>query len=83
MKSTGIVRKLDDLGRVVLPIELRRSLDIEDRDPIEIYVEGRNIILRKFEPTCVFCGSSKNLIDFGDRNVCPACIEKLHKLVQE
>ena len=80
MKSTGIVRNLDTLGRVVLPIELRRSLDIGDRDPIEIFVEGRNIVLRKFEPTCIFCGSHKNLVDFNERAVCNSCIQKLRQI---
>ena len=59
MKSTGIVRKLDDLGRIVLPIELRRTLDIADKAPLEIFVEGDSIILRKYEPSCVFCGKSE------------------------
>ena len=57
MKSTGIVRKVDELGRIVLPIELRRTLDIDVKDALEIYVEGSQIILKKYEPACVFCGS--------------------------
>ena len=56
MKSTGIVRKVDELGRIVLPIELRRTMDIAEKDAIEIYVDGASIILRKYEPTCIFCG---------------------------
>ena len=58
MKSTGIVRKVDELGRIVLPIELRRTLDIAEKDSIEIYVDGSSIILKKYEPTCVFCGDA-------------------------
>ena len=61
MKSTGIVRKVDELGRIVLPIELRRTLDIAEKDSIEIYVDGSSIILKKYEPTCVFCGDAKNI----------------------
>ena len=57
MKATGIVRKVDDLGRIVLPIELRRTLAIAERDPLEIYVEGSAIVLNKYRPTCVFCDS--------------------------
>ena len=61
MKSTGIVRKVDELGRIVLPIELRRTMDIAEKDAIEIYVDGASIILRKYEPTCIFCGDAKNV----------------------
>ena len=56
MKSTGIVRKVDDLGRIVLPIELRRTLDIHERDSIEIFVDGNQIVLKKYSPACIFCG---------------------------
>ena len=55
MKSTGIVRKVDELGRIVLPIEMRRTLDIAEKDALEIYVEGDSIILRKYQPACIFC----------------------------
>ena len=64
MKSTGIVRKVDELGRIVLPIELRRTLDIEVKDSLEIYVDGSQIILKKYEPACVFCGNAKDVINF-------------------
>ena len=77
MKSTGIVRKVDELGRIVLPIELRRTLNIELRDPVEIYVDGQSIVLRKHEPTCVFCGSAKKVISFKGKNVCAACKQEL------
>ena len=65
MKATGIVRRIDELGRIVLPIELRRTMDIEDRDRVEIYLEEDLIIVRKFEQTCLFCGTARNLIAFG------------------
>ena len=74
MKATGITRKIDELGRFVLPIELRRSLDIAEKDPIEIYVEGNAIILKKYEMVCVFCGNPENVIQYKDKNICPACI---------
>lgn len=77
MKSTGIVRKVDELGRIVLPIELRRTLDIAEKDSIEIYVDDDRIILRKYEPTCVFCGSSKDVISFKGKNICPNCLNEL------
>ena len=77
MKSTGIVRKVDELGRIVLPIELRRTLDISEKDALEIYVEGDKIILRKDHDTCVFCDSARNLVLFRDHNVCADCLAKL------
>ena len=80
MKSTGIVRKIDDLGRIVLPIELRRTLNIAERDSIEIYVDEDQIILKKYQPTCVFCGNSENLSDFKDKIVCESCIKELKKI---
>ncbi len=77
MKSTGIVRKVDELGRVVLPIEMRRTLDISEKDALEIFVDGDNIILRKYQPACVFCGSTRGMREFKGKNVCSNCIEKL------
>lgn len=77
MKSTGIVRKVDELGRIVLPIEMRRTLDIAERDSLEIYVEGESIILKKYQPACVFCENTKDVINFMGKNVCPECISKL------
>ena len=77
MKSTGIVRKVDELGRIVLPIEMRRTLNIEEKDSLEIYVEGDNVILRKYQATCIFCESTKNLLNFNSKNICPDCLKKL------
>ena len=77
MKSTGIVRKVDELGRIVLPIELRRTLDIAEKDAIEIYVDGESIILKKYEPVCTFCGESNDLFTFEGKNVCKSCAKKL------
>ena len=80
MKSTGIVRKVDELGRIVLPIELRRTMDIAEKDAIEIYVDGASIILRKYEPTCTFCKNADHLVIFADKRICPECLQKLHEL---
>ena len=77
MKSTGIVRKVDELGRIVLPIELRRTLDIAEKDALEIFVEGDNIILHKYHPSCIFCAHTKNIISYEGKNVCPAGIKTL------
>ena len=77
MKTTGIVRQMDSLGRIVLPIELRRTLDIAQKDSLEIYVEGNQIILKKYEPTCIFCENSRDIVSFKGKNVCPACRKEL------
>ena len=79
MKSTGIVRKVDELGRVVLPIELRRTLEIAERDSLEIYVEGSTIILKKYEPACIFCGDAKDVINYKGRNICRKCLDEMKK----
>lgn len=77
MKSTGMVRPLDNLGRVVLPIELRRSLQLEPKDPVEIFVDGEAVILKKYEPGCAFCGGMDGLVVCEGRNVCRACAAKI------
>jgi len=79
MKSTGIVRKVDELGRVVLPIELRRNLDIEEKDALEIYVDGNSVILKKYEPDCIFCGTAKDVVSYKGKNICTSCINDLKK----
>ncbi len=78
MKSTGIIRKIDELGRVVIPIELRRTMGIEQKDKIEIFVEGGSIILKKYEPSCIFCDGAEDIIQFQNKNICRNCV----KLIQ-
>lgn len=77
MKSTGIVRKIDELGRIVLPIEIRNTMDIKNRDAIEIFVDEDKIILKKYEPACLFCGNADNVTFFKGKLVCKDCIESL------
>lgn len=77
MKATGIVRKVDELGRIVVPIEMRRTLDIAERDSLEIYAEGDSIILKKYHPACIFCENTKDIVNFMGKNVCLECINKL------
>lgn len=77
MKSTGIVRKVDELGRVVLPIELRRTLDISERDSLEIYVDEEGIMLKKYQPDCIFCGESHDVISYKGKNICAKCLREL------
>ena len=83
MKSTGIVRKVDELGRIVLPIELRRTLDIAEKDSMEIYIEGDSIILKKYQPACIFCDNEKDIIEFRGKNICPRCFQEMSALFQK
>jgi len=80
VKSTGIVRKVDELGRIVLPIEMRRTLDIAEKDALEIYVEGSSVILKKYKPSCIFCDTAKDVSEFKGKNVCPKCLKELKSL---
>lgn len=80
MKSTGIVRKIDDLGRIVLPVELRRILDIDKNSSLEIYSDADSIVLRKYTPACVFCGGNTEVISYEGRCICTACREAISKL---
>ncbi len=77
MKSTGIVRKVDELGRVVIPIELRRTLGIGEKDALEIYVDGERIMLKKYEPACIFCGNADHVKYFKGKIVCSECLKEL------
>ena len=83
MKSTGIVRKVDELGRIVLPIELRRTLDIKERDSLEIFVEGASVILKKYRPTCIFCDSARDIVIFKGKNIWPKCLRELKEAAGE
>ena len=82
MKSTGIVRKVDELGRIVLPIELRRTLDIAEKDQLEIFVEGSSIVLKKYRPTCIFCDSVRDVSIYRGKNICPKCLKELRELTK-
>ncbi len=77
MKSTGIVRTVDSVGRMVLPAEIREKFGIKEGGELEIYVDSSSIILKKYEPTCIFCGSAKDITVFKERNVCNKCLEHL------
>ena len=80
MRPTSIVRKVDELGRIVLPIELRRVLDIAERDEMEMYLEDDKVILRKFEPTCVFCSEARGLITYRGKTICKDCIRSMNQM---
>ena len=77
MKNTGIVRKVDQLGRIVIPMELRRVLDIEESTPLEIYTEGETIILKKYTPDCLFCSEGNDLVNFKGKWICKSCLKNL------
>jgi len=77
MKSTGVVRRVDELGRIVIPIELRRTLDIAEKDALEIYVDGEQIILKKYEPACIFCGDARDVTNYRGKNICTKCLDQL------
>lgn len=80
MKSTGMVRKIDELGRIVLPSEIRQSMDIQVKDSIEIFTEGDRIIFKKYQPSCMFCTNADDLVVFQDKKICPECLAKLKAL---
>ncbi|SFS65952.1 AbrB/MazE/SpoVT family DNA-binding domain-containing protein [Marininema halotolerans] len=82
MKATGIVRKVDELGRIVLPVELRRTMDIDVRDPLEIYVDGTNVILKKYSPSCIFCGQVEKVMQYRQKNVCEDCLYELGSAIE-
>ena len=79
VKATGIVRRVDELGRIVLPIELRRTLDIAEKDTLESYVEGSSIILKQYRPSCIFCDGAKDVSVFHGKNVCAKCLRELRE----
>ena len=79
MKSTGIVRKVDELGRIVLPIELRRTLDIAEKDCLEIYMDGESIVLKKYQPACIFCDEADGITVFHGTNICAGCMKALRE----
>lgn len=80
MKSTGIVRRIDELGRIVIPKEIRDNFEIMEKDSLEILVDGEKIILKKYSPSCVICGNSKELITYNDKLVCNKCISKISEI---
>ena len=80
MKTKGIVRRLDDLGRIVLPIEMRRSFDLAEHDRVEICAQDDTIILRKYEPNCIFCGGDDRITMFKGKPLCQGCLDKLQNL---
>ncbi len=81
LKSTGVVRKVDELGRIVIPIELRRTMGIEEKDALEIYVDNEKIILKKYEPACIFCGNAEEISNYKGKNLCRFCLTEIGKQV--
>ena len=81
MKSTGIVRKVDELGRIVLPIELRKTLNITNDSSLEIFVDEDKIVLKKYQPACIFCNEDTDVVLYKGKNICKRCVENLIKAV--
>ncbi len=77
MKSTGMARSVDGLGRIVIPMELRRTQDIDVKDSLEIFVDDEKIVLKKYEPACTFCGHADQVVHFKGKNVCSSCIAEM------
>ncbi len=77
IKNTGIKRKVDELGRIVIPMEIRKQFNIEIQDELEIFIDRNFIMLKKYEPRCIFCGNEKGVIEFSERLICNKCLEKL------
>ena len=77
MKSTGIVRKIDELGRVVLPAEMRKLFNINEKDSVEIFTKDDTIVLKKYESTCIFCSSTNDLKPFKEKLLCPKCVREI------
>ena len=77
MKSTGMVRRVDELGRIVLPAEIRQAMDIKVKDPIEIFTDEDRIILKKYQQSCVFCNIAEDTVQFGGKRICPDCLAKI------
>lgn len=78
-KSTGVIRKLDELGRIVIPKEIRDGMEIKEKDQIEIFIEGNSIVLKKYEKSCIFCSSTRKLEDYKGKLVCHKCMEGITK----
>jgi len=83
MKATGIIRKVDELGRIVIPIELRKQFNIEIKDDLEIFVDGKSIVLKKHEPNCIFCGNTKKLVEYNNTMICQKCLDNIKNLSKE
>ncbi|HHW61935.1 MAG TPA: AbrB/MazE/SpoVT family DNA-binding domain-containing protein [Syntrophomonadaceae bacterium] len=81
LKSTGIVRKVDELGRIVIPIELRRTMDIEEKDALEIYVDEEKIVLKKYQPACILCGNAEDVVYYKGKSLCKVCLLELSKQI--
>ncbi len=77
MKSTGVVKKIDELGRVVLPKDIRKPMGIEAGDPLEFFIDGDRIVLKKYQPSCIFCGEAEGVVSFLEKRLCAACVRKI------
>jgi len=79
LKATGVVRKVDGLGRIVIPMEIRQAYDIKEKDSLEIFIDGGKIVLRKYEPACIFCNNAENVTDYHGKLICETCLKEINK----
>lgn len=79
LKATGVVRKVDGLGRIVIPMEIRQAYDIKEKDSLEIFIDGGKIVLRKYEPACIFCNNAENVTDYHGKLICKTCLKEINK----
>ena len=80
MKATGVVRKIDPLGRLVIPIEVRRMLGLRENEPVEMFIDGTKVVIQKYVPACIICGSLADVHTIDDKNICDICVEKIKKM---
>lgn len=78
LKATGVVRKVDVLGRIVIPMEIRQAYDIKEKDSLEIFVDDGKIVLRKYEPACIFCKNADNITDYRGKLICIDCLSDIN-----
>ena len=81
MKSTGVVRKVDELGRIVLPAEIRKILDINPKDAVEFFMDGDRIVIQKYQPSCIFCNNTEDVVFFNGKLICKACASKIKEQI--
>ncbi len=80
MRATGVVRRVDQLGRIVLPKKLRKEFEFNEKNDIELLIDGDTIVLRKFMPSCVFCNTRDDVNVYKGRNICEKCMDELKDL---
>ncbi len=79
MRAPGMIRKVDDLGRIVIPAEIRQAMELSKGDPVEMFLQEDQLVLRKFVPSCIFCGGVEGLVTYSGKNICGNCVDIIKK----